>query len=406
MGKRLFYAILCVTGLFALLSSTLSKSPVLIYFAESLATPVYLMGFIASASTIPGVLASLPAGTLSDRWGSAKVIIASGVIFASAPFLYLFVTGPLQLIAVRFYHGFATAIFGPVANAAIVARFPESKAEKISLFSSITYIGRFTAPLLGGYILLTSVSNFNELYLIDGIMGALALLIAVWLRENGGRGKEGYTGIANDAGNAEKAIGRRSLRRDWKEVAANGKVLAASFVEATQYYTIGAFEFYVVAYAKDVLGLDPFSVGIIALVEPLAVFLGKPAMGRLSDRVGRRTPIRLGLILGAIALIVFPFAAGFIQLTVVSVAYGLGISLVTSSTPPLVTELCRKEVCGSALGFLSTLMDVGQVLGPIVTGLLLAATFGYFISFAHLGVVLLLSFFVFSISTRGRKASA
>ena len=56
-------------GLFAILSSAMSKNPVLPLFAKSIGTPEYLMGFIAAASTIPGILVSLPAGSLSDTFG-------------------------------------------------------------------------------------------------------------------------------------------------------------------------------------------------------------------------------------------------------------------------------------------------------------------------------------------------
>jgi hypothetical protein len=45
-----FFLTLCVVGMFAILSSTMSKNPVLNPFAESLGTPEALMGFIAAAS--------------------------------------------------------------------------------------------------------------------------------------------------------------------------------------------------------------------------------------------------------------------------------------------------------------------------------------------------------------------
>jgi len=58
--------------------------------------------------------------------------------FASAPFFYLFVTFWWQLALVRFYHGFATAIFVPVANAFVAQQFPTKRGERISIFSSAT----------------------------------------------------------------------------------------------------------------------------------------------------------------------------------------------------------------------------------------------------------------------------
>ena len=129
----LLFWTLCIVGFFAILSSTMSKSPVLNPFAHALGTPDSLMGFVASASTIPGILASLPAASLSDRLGRRKVLFASGIVFASAPFLYLLVNSWWQLALVRFYHGFATAMFVPVGNAFVAELFPSNRAERISI---------------------------------------------------------------------------------------------------------------------------------------------------------------------------------------------------------------------------------------------------------------------------------
>ena len=69
-----FFIVLCIMGAFAILSSTMSKNPVLNPFAEALGTPEAFMGFVAAASTLPGVLISFPAGSLSDIIGRRKVL--------------------------------------------------------------------------------------------------------------------------------------------------------------------------------------------------------------------------------------------------------------------------------------------------------------------------------------------
>ena len=110
IGKSIFFT-LCVMGLFAILSSTLSKT-LLNPFATALHTPTdWWLGVVGAASTVPGILVSLPASSLSDIYGRKKFLLMSGLVFATAPFLYLFISVWWQLILVRFYHGFATAIF-------------------------------------------------------------------------------------------------------------------------------------------------------------------------------------------------------------------------------------------------------------------------------------------------------
>lgn len=386
-----FFLMLCTMGFFAILSSTMSKNPVLNPFAKFIGTPEYLLGFVAAASTIPGILASLPAGSLSDIIGRKKVLLLSSIIFASAPFLYLFITSPWQLLLVRFYHGFATAMFIPVANAAIAERFPLEKGEKMSTFSSITIVGRTIAPILGGYILsggyILPITNWNyhRLYIAVAIAGTCALFIALMIF-----GRELSKKIPPEF--SERKNHFPSTFGNWKKVA------SVSLVEAAQYYTFGAYEFYLVDYATSI-GLDALSIGIVTGAQLAAIALTKPFAGRFSDRAGRKTPIVVGLMLGSVPLIITPFASSFFKLVLASAVYGLGFSLVTSSTGPLVSDLVSKELYGASMGFLSTIMDVGQASGPIITGFILSSA-GFSGAFVTLAGILLVFGVFFSITTR------
>src|SRR3569623_1815526 len=108
-----FFVLIALIGGLAILSSTLSKTPVLPLFAHALhATPAEI-GWIVMASTIPGILISYPAGALSAYLGARRLLLASLVVCATAPFLYLLGKTAPQLMAVRFNHGIATANIGP-----------------------------------------------------------------------------------------------------------------------------------------------------------------------------------------------------------------------------------------------------------------------------------------------------
>ncbi|RJS68288.1 MFS transporter [Candidatus Bathyarchaeota archaeon] len=99
-----------------------------------------------------------------------------------------------------------------------------------------------------------------------------------------------------------------------------------------------------------------------------------------------------------IPLVAIPFSTEFPILLFLSVIYGLGFSLVTSSTPALVSELVPIEVVGSAMGLLSTIMDVGQTLGPVICSLILVTSLSYKGLFSSLTFVLILSSIVFILS--------
>jgi MFS transporter, DHA1 family, multidrug resistance protein len=69
---RLFYG-LNIAGALAILSSTMAKNSVLVPFARSLGANTALLGLITAASTLPGILVSLPAGSMSDLLGRSEL---------------------------------------------------------------------------------------------------------------------------------------------------------------------------------------------------------------------------------------------------------------------------------------------------------------------------------------------
>jgi MFS family permease len=383
-AERAVFWTLCIMGALAILSSTMSKSPALNPFSASLGTPTEWSGIVAAASTIPGILASLPAASLSDIFGRKRFLLFAALVFASAPFLYLIITAWWQLILVRFYHGFATAIFVPVAEASIAELFPTRRGTRISLFTSATYVGRLIAPTLGAYILVSTNSgipytNFHVLYLAVGVAGVTALIMA--LPFLAGRRKP-----------------MEKTQVSAREVVNVGGALVVSLVQAGQYFAYGAFEFYLTGYLTQYLQYTLLIPGIIATSLIAVAIFARPVMGHVSDRIGRRIPIILGCLISGLALLAIPFVSDFVVLMILAVTYGFGFATVTASTSPLISELVSMKRVGTSIGFLAMTMDVGQTLGPIISGMILATSLQYLGVFALLGLVVLFSCAVFALS--------
>jgi MFS family permease len=391
--QRAFFIIICVMGFFAILSSTMSKNPVLKPFATSLGTPDTLLGIVASASTIPGILISLPAASLSDVFGRRKMLLFAAFVFASAPFLYLAVNSWWTLALVRFYHGFATAIFMPVAEASIATLYPTKRGERISLFNSATAVGRALAPFLGGYILFATSESFFTLYVAVGIAGVTAFVIALlFLAER--------TKIASTA-KVEQAPKR--MFEGWLTIIKNTSVLGVSFVQACQYFVFGTVDFFLVGYLTDVAKMNLLYVGIITGSEIVALVVVRPLIGRVSDRIGRTKPIVAGIVAGCVIVGAIPFTTQFSILLFLAVAYGASFATVLSSTSPRVADLVPVTLVGASMGFLSTTMDIGQTLGPIISGLIFATNLHYTGMFLFLSLLLAVSVVVFLVSKNNPK---
>jgi MFS family permease len=387
--KRDLLLLMSLIGGLALFSSTLSKTPVLPLFAHALGATPTEIGWIVMASTVPGILISFPAGALSDYLGKRAVMRAALVVFATAPFLYLLVTDVTQLIAVRFYHGFATAIFGTVATAAIAQRYVADRAAKLSAFSSATIVGRSIAPFLGGALI--SLASFHMVYVACAISGVLALVLSLWL--------PGET--APSAAKPQRIAFLASLRA----VLANRYILATSGVEAALYLVFGAVEAFLALYAAR-LGIPAWQIGVILGAQLLSIVLLKPVMGIVSDKAGRERVIIPGLVLAALSVLLLPVWASLFGLIVLMSVFGIGFAAVSSSTSALVADLTRNGAFGASMGVLSTIMDVGQAIGPVLTGWMIGR-YGYAAAFVLLALILLFAAGVFAaLAWQRRRALA
>lgn len=397
-GKTVFLT-LCVMGLFAILSSTMSKT-LLNPFAVLLQAPTGWSGLVGAASTVPGILVSLPVSSLSDVCGRKKFLLVSGFVFASAPFLYLFTSAWWQLILVRFYHGFATAVFVPVAEASLAEMFPGQRGERMSLFTSATYVGRSVAPFLGGYILFSTASssdplyNYHLMYLAVGAAGLVAFVMALlFLAER----------TSQTITVSKSQLTLRRFYAGWNALAKDHSVLLVSLVQASLYYSYGVVDYFLSGYLKNTLHFDFFSTAAVSgSIILLAIFV-RVYMGRLSDRIGRRTPIIIGLVVCSAPLVALPYTSDLRIILLLSLVYGFGFATATASTCPLITELAPSQFVGASTGFLDTMMDVGQTIGPIVGGFILGTSLGYAGLFMSSTMVLLFACIVFGLSKNPKK---
>jgi MFS transporter, DHA1 family, multidrug resistance protein len=388
------FLLLCLTGGLAIFSSTMAKNPVLPLFIRSLGVSVSTVGFIAAASTVVGIVVSLPAGVLSDVIGRRRVILVAAFVFATAPFLYLLVDQPWQLVLVRVYHGLATAILGPVAMAAVADTFEQGRGERMGWYSSATMIGRFLAPLVGGVLIFGE--DFRWVYLADGFAGVLVLLLALRLPLATGTSASVRKVLKQQRGRVGQEI---------RLVFRHPGILATSGIEGVQYFAFGCLETFLPIYLNEEKGLSTLRIGLLFTAQILAAALTKPVMGRLSDRYGRVPMIAAGLALGGVTMGVMIYVGSYAVLMVLIALFGLGLATVTASTAALVADFSRVHSRGSALGVLSTIMDVGHSTGPMVAGLLIGA-YSYKWTFGVVGAGLVLVSLLFALTMRRAVSQA
>ena len=351
---------LVLAGFLARVGYQMARSPVLPRFAQDLGATPELIGVIVAASTVTGVIIKLPAGALSDVLGRKRMMLLGCAFFAAPPFLYPFVQSPGALLALRFLHGFATAIFSPVASAFVADLSQRGRGERLGWFAASGDLGSTLGPLVGG-LLLFYTASYPMTYLTVGVLGLLPLLIVLRLPDEARRS----TGATLHARSAEFWSGIAEVLR-------SRAVLVASALEAALYVGYGAFLGFFPTYGTGI-GLNDAQIALVMGAQLGTTMLAKPLSGRLSDRLGRKPMILAGLFLCAATLPLIPTLTSLWLLFPVSALFGLGVAIVTPSTTALVADLVKAGRMGSAMGVFGTIWDSGEAAGPILAGVLIAS---------------------------------
>ncbi len=402
---------LCSVGFLALTGYAMARTPVLPYYAEVLGVSPFWAGLVVSASTITGIFLKAPAGALSDALGRRAALFLAMLVFAVPPFIYLAVTNFGQLLALRFLHGLATAIFGPVAAATVADLFRQNRGEAMAWFTSAVSAGKLLGPALGGFVLYSGFGtgeaefggyHFYATFLVAGLLGVAAFAaVVLWLLpvmgQAAARDAAARDAAAREGGAVQLALAR--MVRGLREVAGDARVLAASGADSMAYFANGALELFLPFYGLAI-GLDSRQVGLLWSVQVVAALVARPLLGRLSDRMGRRPLILLGLVVIAAALVAVPWLEQLPWLILLFGVYGLGQAVVDSSTTALVADLSQQRNYGAAMGVQGTLYDVGHAAGPLAAGLIIDH-YGYQATFLVVAGLLLLTALTFSIATRG-----
>lgn len=388
-----FYG-LCLSGFLARASYALARTPVLALFAASFGVGPEAIGFAVAISTITGVFFKMPAGVISDIIGRRRTMLIGLVFFAVIPFFYLLVDSYNTLLVVRFLHGFATAIYGPVIMAVVVDIAGGKRAEMLSLFSSITIIGNLIGAPLGGFLLghLASgggqqLAHFHIIYGVVAALGMAALLAGIWAS----RGMAGKPG--NGTGKSTVSAVINHFFHSLKNILTDRRIVVTSNMEGVENLAVGALEAFMPIYIVMVLGYSEFQAGLIWGVQIFATVVAKPLMGKISDKHGRRPLLFWGMFVCAVPFAIVPWVKDYSILLLLSTVFGLGEAIVTSSSAAMVADFCREDNIGSAMGVFGTLYDVGHATGPILAGLLIGLSNGqdFRLAFAIIAAILVIS---------------
>ncbi len=155
------------------------------------------------------------------------------------------------------------------------------------------------------------------------------------------------------------------------------------------------------------LGAGGRELGWLMATYALMQFIFAPIWGILSDRIGRKPVLTLGVLGYAITLLMFGLATNFWMLFVARSLSGILSSATMPTAMAYISDAAPAKERGGGMGQLGAAMGVGVVVGPVVGGLLSANSLSlpFFVGAAMAFVSFLLVIFILP-ETHPREAAA
>jgi MFS family permease len=202
--------------------------------------------------------------------------------------------------------------------------------------------------------------------------------------------------------------------------AANRRMLFAILgAEFLWFMADNAIGTYIGNYVIYYLNSSSSKTMILTILGGLASVIGFATAGIIADKIGRKWTISAGLCVTVIGYIVMVFArptgvtaAGSTNgewtfptiLFVVWAIKGYGMALVHNCSFPMVVELCSSKKIGKFTGFYYTASMSAQTVTPVLLGLVLMGSGAWGVLPIYAGILVLLSFTVFTALVKNIKA--
>jgi MFS transporter, DHA1 family, multidrug resistance protein len=358
---------------------------------------VEALSLSAMAYALTGTLTAPFMGDLSDRIGRRPLILGSLLVYVLAFSGYLVASSAETFILLRGLAGAFTAGLVPAVISIVADLAPtEHKAQWIGIVNGGASIGWIVGPILGGMLY---DRRGYEVSLIVSISMALVAFMVAFLTTRDLQRNAHATKTHGAMKFSIKAF-RPSLP---DSLSIFGVLLSISFVTMFAWAFIEPrFMFF----AYDDLGWNSSMLGLVMSTYGIAMMLGEFGLSQVSDRLGRKPVIMIGLLFFSAQFIGLAISRDYILIAATFVIAGLGNALFDPALNAYILDISPTEHHGRILGIKSTAGSLGSILGPALVVLFAGILSAQSIFIAATGVVILITLMFLFTQTKSQLMQA
>jgi MFS family permease len=387
--------------------------------ATALGTDILGISWALIVYQMAGIGLGVVCGRLGDIYGHHKMYGFGMAVMAVGSLLCGLAQDVVQLIVFRFLQGVGGAMIQSSGRTLAFRAMPEGSEGKAQGLMSMSHqFGFFVGPPIGGLIIdLVHWRGIFFLLFLPSLAGmALCYMTArsavAALRRHQSidyRGALLFLGltilatmlmdqkIAQVLGAGSQALlGSVFIGALWGFLAHEKKtpspMVDISFFSVPVFgygsaglliccVTQGLISFITPFYLQDVLKLSPTFMGIIFLVPSVLSMVLSPVSGALTDRIGARFLLIMGmLVLMAAFLIGVNLRADshWILPTLLLALMGIGSAFFNTPSQAIMVSSLPKEHWGIAVGIINGIFGLGHMLGISLSGIFLTLAFRYY----------------------------
>ena len=319
---------------------------------KALQVPPQSIGLLITALSLPAAIMAPFMGVLADRFGRRKVLVPSLLLFGLAGGACALSHNFNVLLMLRVLQGLGAAGLGSINVTIIGDLFSgRQRAEAMGLNTSVLSIGAVFYPSIGGAI---AVFAWYYPFLLSLAAIPVGLLVLIMLRNPEPRNKES---LSHYLGGAWKHL---------KSLKVAGFFAAGIFAFIILF---GAYLTYFALFLGEKFHASSSIIGLIMSSMSLSAAVASSQMGRISRRFSEATLIKAAFLIYALALVLIPPMPNLWLLLVPPAILGIAQGINMPSIMTGVASLAPVEYRGAFMSINSTMMGLGQALGPLVMGL-------------------------------------
>ncbi|MFI0468869.1 MFS transporter [Saccharopolyspora sp. 5N102] len=346
------FAVLC-SGQFAATAGLTIVVPLLPFYLARLGTPESEIPWWTAVSLAAPAVVQLISGPLwgwvGDRFGRKAMVVRAHVGLGLAIGLMALASTPGEFLACRLLQGACGGVVSATAAYANTVAATNRRGRALGALFGATAAGSLLGPLVGG--LLAGRFGFGPLFaVVAGMLVLSSVLAAVLLTEPPGDAPQRRSALV---------VGGILLRSG----ESRSMLLAGLAAQSAIYALVVVFAPHVERVTGSVASATTW-VGVLQAVTWLASCVGSPWWGRRNDVRPAHSGFAAAAAVCGLAVAV-QAVASVEMLVPLRVVQGFCFAALVQSVLHVTARQVPDRWSGTAFGFSTGLLDLGQVLGPL-----------------------------------------